>query len=362
MARIHAKRQWFGVAVIWSALLGGLAAPVLAQPRQTPQVEPAPPANETPEPSNVSNDTPWSQGVSPAAKATAQALLEEGNALFVRGKHQDALAKYQEAIASWDHPAIRFNIVRVLINLDKPILALENLDLALRYGSDPLEDQVFAEAQNYLSLLKGRISTIEVSCEQQGPTVTLDGRPLLSCPGTQSVRVLAGEHHLTAEHTDFLPQTKTVIAAGGAAAKVALHLLTLDEASVKERRWPVWKPWAVVAAGVMTTGLGALFLMKSQSDLDQYASDLEFHCADRGCEPAALPPSTQDLKSRAVFENRAGMTTVVIGSLGIIAGVSLAILNRERAVIRRPDPRVVTTGLSPLVNRELVGLGYQASF
>src|SRR4051794_24436830 len=88
----------------------------------------------------------WSVGVTVEQKATAQKLLEEGNARFVERDYATALQKYQAAVAVWDHPAIRFNMVRCLIQLDKPVDAADNLKLALKYGAQPLEEAVYNEA------------------------------------------------------------------------------------------------------------------------------------------------------------------------------------------------------------------------
>src|SRR3954469_25031644 len=92
---------------------------------------------------------PWSVGVTDAQKAEAQKNLDAGNALFLDKKYAEALEKYRAAVAAWDHPAIRFNIVRCLIQLDKAVEASDNLKLALKYGSAPLEEAVYTEALSY---------------------------------------------------------------------------------------------------------------------------------------------------------------------------------------------------------------------
>src|SRR5258706_3322048 len=88
---------------------------------------------------------PWSQGVSAEHKAAAKKLLEAGNVAFLERRYNEALDLYKRAVAEWDHPAIRFNIVRCLIQLDRPVDATENLEAALKYGATPLEDAVYAE-------------------------------------------------------------------------------------------------------------------------------------------------------------------------------------------------------------------------
>src|SRR5689334_16489633 len=90
-------------------------------------------------------DQPWAVGVSAEHKAQAQTLLEAGNAQFLERKYPEALATYQQALAIWDHPAIRFNVVRCLIQLGRPVEAYDNLEIALRYGEAPLESSVYEE-------------------------------------------------------------------------------------------------------------------------------------------------------------------------------------------------------------------------
>src|SRR4051812_38973049 len=100
---------------------------------------------------------PWVAGVSEDNKAAAKKLLAQGNELFLEHKYAEALDTFKQAIAKWDHPAIRFNIVRCLIQLDRPVDAAENLELALKYGPAPLEESVYAEAVAYKKLLATQV-------------------------------------------------------------------------------------------------------------------------------------------------------------------------------------------------------------
>ena len=77
--------------------------------------------------SSARADEPWAVSITDAKKQQAQALLERGNALFLDRHFVEALAIYRDAIAVWDHPAICFNIVRCLIQLQRSVEAYESL-------------------------------------------------------------------------------------------------------------------------------------------------------------------------------------------------------------------------------------------
>src|SRR3569833_3347116 len=150
-------------------------------------------------------------GVSDAQKAQAQKILDEGNQLFLKKDYPPALDKYKAAVAVWDHPAIRFNIVRCLIQLDRPDEASDNLALALKYGAAPLEEAVYSEALSYQMLLASQIGDLDVTCEQPNNKDTHDGQPLVSCPGKEHRRGAPGPHQLVGAKDGFLTKTTDVV-------------------------------------------------------------------------------------------------------------------------------------------------------
>src|SRR5580698_621854 len=205
-------------------------------------------------PAHADDVQPWAAGVTAAQKDAAHKLLDAGNALFLQRDYAGALDQYRQAAAQWDHPAIRFNIVRCLIQLDRSVEAAENLKLALAYGAAPLEDAVYSEALAYQKLLAKQVADVDVSCSQPGATVTLDGQPLTSCPGTQLRRVSPGRHQLVASNDGFLTKTTDVVIAGGETQHVALELVPLSAATIGHR-WAEWKPWVVLGSGVVVLGI-----------------------------------------------------------------------------------------------------------
>lgn len=281
------------------------------------------------------DQAPWSAGVSEAAKLEAERLLAEGNTQFVQSNYKQALATYRKAIASWDHPAIRFNVVRTLINLDRPIEAYENLELALKYGERPLEADVYREALNYRKLLRGQIADLEVTCEQAGVVVSIDGDELLECPGSRSLRMKPGTHAIVGKKREFLTSTQEVVLVGGSTKKVAVSLISIEDATVTKRRFDRWKPWTVVAGGAVTTGIGALLFRQARTNMDKYEAALADACPPPdGCRSEQdISEPVRDIKSRAELQDALGIATMITGGVALVGGLTLVILNRPRPVV-----------------------------
>lgn len=305
-------------AVIALALSAASAA--VAQPAPAPA-----PAGET----------PWSRGVSEDAKAKAQALLEAGNALIVQNLDKEALAKYEAALAQWDHPAIRFNMVRALINLDRPIDAQDNLERALTFGAEPLGAEVFAEASTYQRLLAQQIATVTVSCDQPAAIVTVDGEPIGACPGEHPLRLRVGPHTIAGDGVGLIATTRREGLAAGANPAIAVHLRTLVDVTVTRTRWATWKPWAVAAGGATLGGVGAALILSARGLRSDYQAALVRECGELACDPAQLPVGTTDLLDRARFRDRLGIATAIAGGAAVITGVVLVVMNRPFTVVER---------------------------
>jgi hypothetical protein len=333
---------------------------------QVPPMGPPPPArasqNKASPAPEAAVEPAWARGVSAQAKDDAQRLLEQGNALFLRGDFRAALATYQDALRAWDHPAIRFNIGRTLIQLDRTAEAFDNLELALSHGRGALEEHVHAEAQGYLKLLRGQVSELELRCTQEGVEVSIDGRKLLSCPRVQKVRLAPGPHVVVGSRAGFIPQTLDVVLAPGAAASAQVHLLSVQEATRVQRRWQLWKPWSLVGGGVALGSVSAILGWKARSHNEQYGKDIALLCNEGPCRESELPQATRDLAWRAERESR---TAIVLGSLAGVAtsaGLVLVLMNQPRPVPASELPDRHALSLAPVVSAGLVGARLSGSF
>lgn len=275
-------------------------------------------------------EDPWAVGVSEASKQAAEKLLDKGNAQFLEHKYPEALATYQQARQSWDHPAIRFNIVRCLILLDRPLEAIEHLDAALQYGTTPLGEALYAEALAYKKLLANQIGDLEVACKQDGVTLSLDGHVLATCPATKTQRVVPGEHQVVATKQGFMTRTIEVVVVGGKSQHVDVTLEPLTHAAKIVHRWPQWVPWLVFGTGVGVAALGTGLEIKASSDFTNYDRQVARDCANR-CDPMQAA-ALDELRTSARLENTMAISFIAVGAVTTAAGGAMLYLNRGRTV------------------------------
>jgi hypothetical protein len=302
---------------------------------------PAPARAETPA---------WSVGVTDAQKATAQKALDAGNALFLDKKYAEALEQYKAAVTAWDHPAIRFNIVRCLIQLDRPVDASDNLKLALKYGAAPLEEAVYSEALAYDKLLSNQIGELAVSCTQSDVKLTLDGQPLdTTCPGQASRRVSPGPHQLVGTKHGFLTHTVEVVVIGGKAQTVPVKLDPMAKAARIEHRWAAWMPWVVFGGGFAVAGIGGLLDLSAASDMSSYDRQVTDKCAFVACVPGdgMLDQSVFDLRSRAELKSAFAVSIMIAGGATIATGAVMLYMNRGRTVYPETTEKFVPS-VTPL--------------
>lgn len=290
---------------------------------------------------------PWSVGVTDAQKAQAQKFLDQGNALFLDKKYAEAMEKYKAAVGAWDHPAIRFNLVRCLIQLDRPVDASDNLKLALKYGAAPLEEAVYNEALAYEKLLANQIASVTVKCAQPGVKMTLDGQPLGTCPAEELRRVTPGTHQLVGSKEGYLTRTFEVVVIGGKEQKVSLSLDPVEKAARIEHRWPNWVPWVVFGGGFAIAGIGGLLDLTAAQEMDSYDRAVAQTCANTACSPDDLDPSDRKLKDSAETKSAIAVGIMITGGATIATGALMLYLNRGRTVYPSSVERL-TPAVSPV--------------
>jgi tetratricopeptide (TPR) repeat protein len=343
--------------LVWIATAVGLHAGALgiasAQDAPTPADAP-PPEEPAPEPQKPE---PWKQGVTAEKEDKARQLLADGNVLFANERHSEALGKYQAALAEYDHPKIRFITTRTLINLGRPLEALENIEVALKWGRDGLEEY-FDDAQTYKLSLENQVATLQVSCTQAGVSITVDGQPFLSCPGEKSMRVKPGPHQVVGKKPGLITVTEDLVASGGQASPVAIKLQTFDEVAVTVRRWDRWKPWAVAGAGAVVGGAGVLLELQARSSRDEYAELLADNCSQEPCEA----DFGRSIFNRARLEHGIALSAMVVGGAAVVTGVAGVILNRPRQELPEGADQGRGPQVVPTVTGDSAGLSVSGTF
>jgi hypothetical protein len=283
-------------------------------------------------------DVPWASGVAKTRQQEANALFAEANQLFAQQAHAPALDKYRAAIALWDHPLIQFNMAVTLVRLDRILEAADALDKALRFDQAPFPSvEQYQQAIDYQRLVAGRVGTITATCTQRGATILLDGKPWFSCPGTQTVRVLAGEHVVVGEAKGFMTVSRRTNITGGASVSGTYNFVPIDEAGTLEYPSPRWLPWTVTAAGAAVALGGAAFYVVGTRQMDQFHEDFEDLCLPRGCtenlDANATERQLATQRDSAQLKGNVGIAMLSVGGAIAAGGIVWVVLNRPTRVL-----------------------------
>jgi hypothetical protein len=284
---------------------------------------------------------PWAVGVSADQKAAAKQHLDAGNALYLDHKYAEALEEYTQATAAWDHPAIRFNMVRCLIFLKRPLDASDELKRALKYDAAPYDETIYSEALAYQELLAAEIGQVEINCDQSGVRLTIDGQPLLACPGKEQRPVLPGRHQIVGRKDGFMPRTIDLVVLGGKHESETVMLEPLSKVARTRTRWAVWKPWAVAGGGAAVVGIGVLFELAARSNADSYDRYVHTQCPQDGC--SSNDAYLVDHRSRARLDSQLGAGALIAGGAAVATGVVLLVLNRPQTYVPEQMPVLTPT-------------------
>ncbi|WP_437820492.1 hypothetical protein [Sorangium sp. So ce1078] len=265
---------------------------------------------------------PWHEGISEERKQRALEIFREARDLHRQMMLGEARAKYEEALAHWEHPDLRFYLGRVLKTMGLPLLAHENLRLALRWGPASLEPEDHAEARVMMrQLVERELAVLELRCDEPGAAVLLDGKPWFVGPGVEERFLMPGEHLISAKKDGYISLVATVTTYAGARAS---RVLSVDHV-VTERMWPAWVPWAVVGAGAALVAVGGVLQWRSaerMNDLEQLRGS---SCVSE-CELARM-----SAYSSARAEGHVAVGLFIAGGTTLAAGAALAYVNRPRS-------------------------------
>jgi len=298
---------------------------------------------------------PWNKGITEETRTAARAVFLEGNRLFKIPLFSQAVEKYTEALEKWKHPAFYFNLAIAEINLSQYLEARENLEQALKYGPEPLRADRFEEAKKQLVEVEHHLGRIRVSCPTPGAEITLDGVTLFTGPGSQEAWVTTQPHEVAAKRAEYVPHAKRVTVAAGTAETVNLSLHKL----IEDRPWAVWKPWALVGAGVAIVAAGGSVHALSARKFNDYDNKfLTLQCANSGgCMESTIRPPLRAELSRARLEQKIAVGGYIAGGAAVAAGVVLVYLNRPHLTEQDgTNPNATGIAMVPVVSAEMLGV------
>ncbi|HXU69233.1 MAG TPA: hypothetical protein VN947_07875 [Polyangia bacterium] len=314
------------VAVVM--LTGPLARAQSSAPAVAKQAQ-----SELPEARNSdrNGDRPWVFGVPKAEQKAALDLFREGNALLKESLFVQAAAKYREALSHWNHPGIHYNLALALLNLDQPVEVYKHLAEALKYGPAPLDADKFDHANRYRALIEKQLARIEISCDKPpGAVVTMDGLRLFSAPGRYEGLVRVGQHTVVATRKGFVTVQKTPNLPPGEKTMIDLRMFTAEQLTHYKRRWSVYMPFAVLAAGIVVAGTGGILQWQANESFKAYDRGIN-SCSvgslSGGCTPNG---SLADKRSAGNAMQGTAFAFYGIGAGLVAAGGVLAYLNRAR--------------------------------
>jgi hypothetical protein len=324
---------------------------VIAEPAPavTPEPQPAAPSNTAEQlngPATASSgERPWAQGVSQENQAAALELFRSGNVLLKDSVFVGAIGKYREALALWDHPAIHYNLALALLNLDQPLEVHEHLVAATKYGAAPLDTEKLEHARAYKGLIEKQLARVEITCEEPGASVVMDGRPLFQAPGRFEGLVRAGPHTISASKEGHLTNSQSRALPAGEKTSVELKLFTADDLTQYRRKWSAWKPWAVVGTGVALAAGGALLHMQARDSYEAFDLGVT---ACGGCVPDT---GLADQRTRGDTMQTLAVGGYAVGGAALVTGVVLVYMNRLQPYrvddqVKQPEPAVT---VAPLV-------------
>ena len=314
----------------------------------------------------LENDASAGPVVSAADEREARIDFLQGNDHLNNGLFLQAVDKYTEALAHWDHPAIHYNLALALINLDRPLEVFDHLKKAIAYGAEPLDKDKYDYAQEYLRLVGGQLADIEVSCDQPGARVAVDGKVVFVAPGRYTAKVRAGQHSFLADKRGYIVRSTAPFVGGGETYRIELDLYTAEELTRYRRRWSrAWLPYGVI-------GAGALFgIVGGGLELSARSSFKSFDAAATRCNEADPPnggcsvttPGLLNLRDSGHAKRTAGLVMYGLAGSAIAAGAVLVYLNRRESYqISAEDLAEERVSVTPIVAPGMAGALVQGHF
>jgi hypothetical protein len=318
---------------------------------------PSPASAATSASAGASNqDEPWSRGVDIAQRQAARQMFLQANDSARKRYFATAVARYKRAFQLWSHPAFAYNLALAQRQLDQPVEAHASLERAIAHGPEPLAGR-YDQAQQQLALIEAELALVEVTCDEPGAHVMLNGKLLFTGPGRYRGVARPGVHQLVATQRGLVPVVEQIVLSPGEPAQFALAFAQPESNAA---RWRNRAASAAAGAGIVLLVAGGALDWHSSRVFDEYEHDLVRGCA-MGCR-GGVPPQIESRRTRAVNEQRAAVAAYAVGGAALATSVVLILLDRERTPRRRARPAAERetsaprSSVAPLVSPGVIGV------
>ncbi|WP_428268365.1 hypothetical protein [Haliangium sp.] len=340
--------------LLGSALI--LAAPAAAQPQELP--EPDDDSSIVDEIDKAVADTaelPWARDIPIATRKRAYRFFLAGNELLKQALFRLGADKYREALQRWEHPAFYFNLGVAQMNLDQIIDAYHSFQSSRVHGPRPVGQEKYEQAEYYLKVLGNQLATIEVTCDEPGAKVAIDGVPAFVAPGAERRLVRPGRHRIEANKEGRDADIQQVVLGPGEQQLVTLAP-PFPAYVTAERYWATWMPVAVTSAGLLIVGGSAYMQTRSTVLFEDYDRDINARCTGpTGCRAEQVPEAVHARLDRAMSLRQGARIGYIAGGTIIAASFVLYVLNRERIVVRRHTSETAPLSIVPILTATELG-------
>ena len=315
---------------------------------------------------NGGDARPWAAGVKASEQKAALQLFHDGNVQLNDALFAKAAEAYQQALTHWDHPAIHYNLALALMNLDQPIEASANFQVAVKFGEAPLQSKdKFDHAKDYILLLDKQIGEVEVTCQKVGTKVSVDGKEVFTAPGTYKGKVRAGKHTIVGTLEGHPTRVDAPYISPGAPFRIELKLYTTAELTRYRRKWQAtWVPYAVMGAGVLVSAGGGLAELLASNAYKAYDDKVQacnaMTVGNTGC---AQSTALENSRRNGDTKKDLGYAMYGLGAAAVITGAVLWVINRPEGYEVRPeDLNAGAVSFTPVVSPSFAGAAVQGRF
>ena len=135
-----------------------------------------------------------------------------------------ALVEYQRAYDESKNPRVLYNVAVCLKNLRHYARAEATFKQELTDGAGKISAQDEADVKSAIQALDPFVSTIEVTTNETGATLLIDGEAAGQSPFDKPVPIDVGPHEVRLHKDGFVDAVQTMTIAGGTPAKATLNI------------------------------------------------------------------------------------------------------------------------------------------